>query len=187
MSCSFAVPAGRLFLQRLYAVQRGDLHARTVKLTHGAVRDWAWWRTPASSPHVGRARWPSPLGLLTTDTSSYGWGGRSNNAAPASGFFAAVHRPAHISVKEVEAITHSLLALHHQYDICDGLVDLQIDGRVAMSFINSFSARSPALNVALRWLYVLCRTLGLTLRASWRASLANIWADRLSRERDRTD
>lgn len=56
-----------------------------------------------------------------------------------------------------------------------------------MSCISSFASRSPAINVALRRLYALCRTLGLTLRASWLASLANIWAGRLSRDRDRTD
>lgn len=187
VSCSLAVPAGRLFLQRLYAAQRGHLHARTVKLTHGALRDLTWWRNLASSSHVGRALWPSRLGLLTTHASPYGWGGHWNNTVPASGFFAAVHRPSHINVKEGEAVTHSLLALHRHHAIHDGLIDLAIDSRVAMSCINSFASRSPALNAALRRLYALCRSLGLTLRASWLASLANIWADKLSRDRDRTD
>lgn len=185
--CSLEVPAGRLVLQRLYAAQRGYLHARTVKLPHGALRDLAWWRTLASSPRVGRALWPTPLGLLTTDASPYEWGGHWNNAVPASGFFAAVHRPSHINVKEVEAVTHSLLSLRRHYVIANGVVDLDIDNRVAMYCINSFASRSPALNAALRRLYALCRALGLTLRASWLDSLANWWADKLSKDCDRTD
>lgn len=187
VSCSLAVPAGRLFLQRLYAAQRGHLHARTVKLTHGPLRDLTWWRNLSSSPHVGRALWPSRLGILTTDASPYGWNAHWNGTVPASGFFSASHLPSHINVKEVEAVTHSLLAFHHHYGLRDGLIDLSIDSRVAMSCINSFASRSPALNAALRRLYAVCRTLGLTLKASWLASLANIWADRLSRDPDRTD
>lgn len=84
-------------------------------------------------------------------------------------------------------MTQSLLALHHHYAICDGVVDLRIDSKVAMFCINCLSSRSPALNAALRRLYALCPTLGLTLRASWLASLANLWADKLSRDHDRTN
>lgn len=187
VSCSPAIPAGRLFLQRLYAPPRGHLHARSVKLAHGALRDLGWWRNLAFSPHVGRALWPTPLGLLTRDASSSGWRGHWNNTVPASGFFAAVRRPSHINIKEVEAVTQSLLALRRHYAITNGVVDLNIDKKIALYCINSFASRSPALNAALRRLYALCRALGLTLRERWLSSLANWWADKLSRNRDRTD
>lgn len=56
-----------------------------------------------------------------------------------------------------------------------------------MSVINAFYTSSPALAVELQLLYRLCRSLRLTLGASWVAAVANIWADKLSRDPDRTD
>lgn len=187
VSCSLALPAGRLYLQRLYAAQKGNLHRRSVRLTHGAVRDLSWWRRLATSPDVGRALWPPTLGRLTTDASPYGWGGHWNGLVPARGFFSAAHRPLHINVKEVEAVTLSLLSLSPLCPLTNGAIDLVVDSRVALSCISAFSSRSPALTAALKRLYAVCRRLGLTLRASWIASVANLWADRLSRDRDRTD
>lgn len=52
VSCSLALPAGRLYIRRLYAAQRGDSRSRTVRLTHVALRDFArgaLWPTPAMS------------------------------------------------------------------------------------------------------------------------------------------
>lgn len=103
------------------------------------------------------------------------------------GFFSADHRPLHINVKEVEAVTQSILSLHAQFLIRDGAVDVLIDNQVAKACMNAFSSRSAPLTAALRRLYTLCRRLGITLRATWIASVDNMWADRLSRDRDRTD
>lgn len=54
VSYSLALPAGRLYLQRLYAAQRGNSHRRSVRLTHGALRDLSWWRSLRSSSQVVR-------------------------------------------------------------------------------------------------------------------------------------
>lgn len=187
VSCSLALPAGRLYLQRLYAAQKGNAHRRAVRLCHGALRDLFWWRQLTASPDVGQALWPPTLGRLTTDAPQYGWGGHWNNLVPARCFSSATHSPLHINVKEVEAVTQSILSLYPLCPIRDGAIDLVVDSRVALACINAFSSRSPAMTVALKRLYALCRTLGLTLRASWIASVANLWADKLSRDKDRTD
>lgn len=187
VSCSLALPAGRLYLQRLYAAQKGNAHRRTVRLCHGALRDLFWWRQLTASPDVGQALWPPTLGRLTTDASQYGWGGHWNYLVLARCFSSATHSPLHINVKEVEAVTQSILSLYPLCPIRDGAIDLVVDSRVALACINAFSSRSPAMTVALKRLYALCRTLGLTLRASWIASVANLWADKLSRDKDRTD
>lgn len=42
VSCSLALRAGRLYLKRLHAVQRGNSHRRSVRLTHGVLRDLSW-------------------------------------------------------------------------------------------------------------------------------------------------
>lgn len=83
-------------------------------------------------------------------------------------------------------MTQALFSVHQHCDTCNGAVDLHIDGKVAISCINSFASLSPALNAALCRLYALCRSPGPTPRASWLASLAKIWEVRLSRGRDRT-
>lgn len=56
-----------------------------------------------------------------------------------------------------------------------------------MHVINSFSSRSPALMRELRKLHAVVKKFGLTLRADWLPSVANVCADLLSRRRDRDD
>jgi len=187
VSCHFAVPAGRFHLGRLYAAQKGHSRSRLVSRAHGAIRDLIWGRQLRLGSIVGRALWRPPLGLLTTDASQYGWGRTWNGLVPARGFFSAVDRPSHINVKEVAAVRLSLLSLHAHFPIRDGELTLRIDNRVAMACINNFFSRSPRLSAELHKLHALCRSLWLSIRVSWIASVANEWADRQSRDRDRTD
>lgn len=187
VSCSLALPAGRLYLQRLYAAQRGNSHRRSVRLTHGALRDLTWWRSLRSSSDVGRPLWLPRLGVLTTDASPYGWGGHWDDEVPAKGLFAEPTRHLHINVKEIEAVTLSLLALSPHCGIAEGEVALRIDSTVALYCINSFSSRSPLLVAALRRLYAVAKRLSITISGTWVASVANIRANALSRDQDRTD
>ena len=81
----------------------------------------------------------------------------------------------------------SILSMHAHHPIRGGELLLRVKNKVAMSVINAFSTRSPALAVDLRLPYELCRSLGLTFKASWIAGVASVWADKLSRDPDRTD
>jgi len=93
----------------------------------------------------------------------------------------------HINVKEVEAVTLSLMSLGHVWDPGGGVLDLWIDNKVAKYVISNMSTRSRALHWALcRLRRVLVRH-GLCLRGSWLSSAANFRADYLSRVTDRTD
>lgn len=69
----------------------------------------------------------------------------------------------------------------------DMLLHLRVDNRVAMPVINGFTSRSPALMAELRRLHVVVAVLALTLKATWLPSVANGWADALSRMRDSSD
>lgn len=180
VSCSLALPAGRLYLQRLYAAQRGNSHRRSVRLTHGALRDLSWWRSLRSSSQVGRPLWRPCLGVSTTDASPYGWGGHWDDEVPAKGLFDEATRSLHINVKEVEAATLSLLALAPHCGISEGTVALRIDSTVALFCINIFSSRSPRLVAALRRLYAVAKRLSITISGTWVASVANLRADALS-------
>ena len=185
VSCALAVPSARFFLRRLYNAQ--GRRSGTTKLSHGAVRNLRWFSQLRSASGVGRALWESTLGQLTTEASPWGWGGHWDDTLPAAGFFSLADSNRHINVKEVCAVRFCLLAFGSQLLGRRGVLHLRVDSRVAMHVINSFSSRSPALMSELRKLHTVVRSLGVTLRATWLASVANVWADRLSRQRDKDD
>jgi len=138
-------------------------------------------------PGVGRALWPSTLGTLTTDASPYGWGGHWQHLLPAAGFFTEAQRDLHINVKEVAAVRFCLLIFRSQLLGEEGLLQLRVDNRVAMHAINGFSSRDPVLMAELRKLLEVAFLYWVALRASWLRSVANVWADTLSRQGDRDD
>jgi len=185
VSCQLALPSARFFLRRVYNCQ--SLVAPVSRLTHGAVANLAWFSKLHSEPGVGRALWPVTLGELTTDASPYGWGGHWQHLLPAAGFFTAAQRDLHINVKEVAAVRFCLLAFGSQLLGKEGLLRLRVDSRVAMHVINGFSSRSPALMAELRNLHAVAALYRVTLRASWLPSVANVWADALSRRSDPGD
>ena len=185
VSCQLAVPSARFFLRRLYDCQ--CLTGPRSRLSHGAVSDLKWFTKLNTEPGVGRALWPKTLGELTTDASPYGWGGHWHHLLPAAGFFTVAQRDLHINVKEVVAVRFCLLAFGAQLLGEEGLLRLRVDSRVAMHVINGFSSRSPALMDELRKLHAVAQRYRVTLRASWLPSVANVWADALSRQSDRHD
>lgn len=185
VSCALAVPSARFYLRRLYNAQHK--HTRTTRLCHGAVRDLGWFAALRKAPGVGRALWPSNLGQGTTDASPWGWGGHWGDLLPAAGFFSLSDQNLHINVKEVSAVRFCLMAFGDKLLGKGGVLRLRVDSRVAMHVINSFTSRSAVLMAELRKLHVVVLSLGVTLRASWLASVANVWADTLSRQGDQDD
>jgi len=185
VSCYLAIPSALFRRRRLYDVTRPKI--RVSRLSHGAARDLRWFTMLEQEPGVGRALWPSTLGTLTTDASPYGWGGHWQHLLPAAGFFSAAQRDLHINVKEVAAVRFCLLAFGSQLLGEEGLLQLRVDSRVAMHVINGFSSRSPVLMAGLRNLHEVALLYRVALRASWLPSMANVWADTLSRKGDRDD
>lgn len=185
VSCYLVIPSARFYLRRLY-----DAHCtkgRDSTLSHGAVRDLQWFAHLNTEPGIGRALWPTTLGKLTTDASPYGWGGHWQHLLPAAGFFTAAERNLHINVKKVAAVRFCLLAFGAQLLGAEGLLLLRVDSRVAMHVINGFSSRSPALMRELRKLHAVPKLYRVALRAAWLPSVANVWADSLSRQSDADD
>jgi len=87
----------------------------------------------------------------------------------------------------VAAVRFCLLAFGSQLLGEEGLLQLRVDSRVAMHVINGFSSRSPVLMAGLRNLHEVALLYRVALRASWLPSMANVWADTLSRKGDRDD
>lgn len=185
VSCSLAIPSARFYLRRLYDAQ--TRRTGTTLLSHGAVRDLQWFTRLRREPGVGRALWPTEVGVLTTDASPWGWGGHWGDLLPAAGFFSLQHRSLHINVKELVAVRFCLLAFGPQLAGKLGVLRLRVDSRVAMHVVNSFSSRSPVIMQELRKLHDVMQRLGISIEASWLASVANVWADALSRRTDSDD
>eukprot|EP00170_Pyropia_yezoensis_P003836 contig_16033_g3847 len=206
VSCSLAIPSARFFLRSLYNAQGGldragpsdglmavracgpaRRRSGCARLTHGALDDLRWFSGIATEPGVGRALWQPDAGVLTTDASPYGWGGHLGRLLPAAGFFTLAEREQHINLKEVAAVRLCLQSFGRGLLQPGGLLRVRVDNRVAMHVINGFTSRSPALMAELRRLHVVVESLGVSLKASWLPSVANVWADTLSRMRDRAD
>eukprot|EP00170_Pyropia_yezoensis_P004852 contig_19736_g4866 len=204
VSCSLAIPSARFFFRRLYDAQGGLDRAGPsdsptavsasgpprrrsgyARLAHGALDDLRWFSGLGTEPGVGRALWQPHAGFLTTDASPYGWGGHLGSLLPAAGFFTLADREQHINLKEVAAVRLCLQSFGRDLIRPGGLLRVRVDNRVAMHVINGFTSRSPALMAELRRLHVVVASLGVSLKASWLPSVANVWADTLSRMRDR--
>jgi len=185
VSCGLAVPSARFYLRRLNNAQ--TRRTGTARLCHGAVKDLGWFSRLRRELGVGRALWPSTVGERTTDASPWGWGGHWEDLLPAAGFFTMAQRSLHINVKEVCAVRFCLLAFGKQLADRLGVLRLRVDSRVAMHGVNSFTSRSATLMTELRKLHEVVQLLGVTLEASWLASVANAWADALSRQNDSDD
>lgn len=206
VSCSLAIPSARFFLRRLYDAQGGLERAGSsarlaapwgvgasrrrrgfARLEHGAMDDLRWFANLRTEPGVGRALWQPDAGILTTDASPYGWGGYLGRLLPAAGFFTLSEQQQHINIKEVAAVRICLTAFGRDLLRRGGLLRVKVDNRVAINVINGFTSRSHALMAELRRLHVVVASLGVTLEASWLPSVASVWADALSRMRDRAD
>lgn len=187
VSTLLAVPLAQLHLRALYDALRSAARRRDVQLDALALRDSAWWRDLAKGSSVGRALWPTPpAGEVTTDASPYGWGATFQRLVPARGFFRPAMRDAHINLKERAAVRWGVQSFSHLFWPGATLAG-RTDSRVTMGVLNAMCSRSPRPMEDVRRLHDTLHTPGLRVTATWLRSLASAFADRLSRDRDRTD
>lgn len=187
VSTLLAVPLAQLHLRVLYDALRSAARRRDVQLDALALRDSAWWRDLAKGSSVGRALWPTPpAGEVTTDASPYGWGATFQRLVPARGFFRPAMRVAHINLKERAAVRWAVQSFSHLF-WPGATLAVRTDLRVTMGVLNAMCSRSPRLMEDVRRLHDTLHTTDLRVTATWLRSLASAFADRLSRDRDRTD
>jgi len=180
-SCALAVPMSRMRLRSLFDGLT-CFRARS-RLPSRALSDLLWWSELGSAVAVGRALFQPPVTMeLDTDASSYGWGAVRDGLTPARGFFSLAMRHLHINHKELLAIRYALESFPAATG--PGVVRVRTDSRVVHGIINAMSSRSPRLMAEVRDLHQLLKSRDLSLESSWLASVENVWADRLSRDRD---
>jgi len=187
VSTLLAVPLARYHLRSLYNALAGRGRRRDARLDAQGLRDLRWWSALASATGVGRALWdPTSAGEVTTDASPYGWGATYQRLVPTRGLFAPALADAHINLKELTAVRFAVQSYSHLFPP-GAVLDVRTDSRVTMAVLNAICSRSFRLMAEVHLLHATLAGLGVQVRASWLPSLANVAADRLSRDADRTD
>jgi len=187
-STYLAVPSCRLYLREVHDCVAEALRSprRRGRLSHQGLRDLLWWCDLPTNASVGRPIWqPAPTASLFTDANQGGWGGVWANHATARGLFDTEEGPLHINKKEVLA---AILSLESFAEAARGAqIDLAMDSLVSVHVINNWTSRSPDLMALLRRLRALTEALGVSLATRHIPGVLNVWADRLSRQRDAAD
>ena len=123
---------------------------------------------------------------METDASTVGWGAVFDGVTLARGFHGLHRRSMHINPLELGAVRQALQSFRHLLADRETVIRLKMDSTVAIGAINSGTSSSPAMMDELRPLQSVTSAMGIDLRPEHLRSALNIWADRLSRERDST-
>lgn len=181
-----AIAPARYYLRELHEVvgQRTSW-AGQVRLTKQLKRDLLWWKDVPSSSNGRSIFSPVETAYLHCDSSSFGWGGVLNEHLEARGYWYGPDRDQHITWKELKAVRLTVETFLEQ--LRGRFVLLHEDNMAVVSVLTHLTSRSPAMMAELRKLFFLLDSNDIRLRPRYINTAANIWADRLSRERDMSD
>ena len=180
-----AIPAARFYLRELHnVVSTRASWGNSVRVTKQLHRDLEWWSAVPQRQN-GRSIWqPIETAYMHVDSSDFGWGAVLNDHKEARGFWYE-DRVQHITFKELKAVRYAVMSFLPL--LAGRQVLLHEDNQAVVSVLTHLTSRSPAMMAELRKLWFLLDTNNIHLRPRYIRSAANIWADRLSRERDTSD
>jgi hypothetical protein len=161
-------------------------------LSHQSIRDLQMWRKLASTETDGRPIRPPPTnGIMHTDAADVGFGRtldvEGNPGDPGQwqgqGIWEWKDRAECISVRELKAIFMVLMETLGERVKKEGvyLLRLYIDNSSVVHVTNAFVASSKPMMRELRRLKKVLDELGLQIFSEWIPSVANKFADALSR------
>ena len=180
-----AIPAARFYLRELHDVaDTRKSWSHSVKMTRQLKRDLEWWAAVPTQKNSAPIWRPVETAYMHCDSSSFGWGAVLNNSVEARGFWQGPDRQ-HITWKELKAVR--LAVESFLKELRGRRLVLHEDNQAVVAVLTSLTSRSPAMMSELRKLFYLIDTNEIYIRPLYIRSAANIWADRLSRELDRSD
>jgi len=187
MSTAFALPMALFHLRRLYQCIGSTQPSWDARPPEGARHDLAWWASLEAPGKVGGLLWQEVMRVeLTTDACLSGWGAVMNRRLPARGLFGPERAAEPINLKELVAVRMAIESFPAA--IARGeLIRVRCDNMVVVVVLNAMVSRSAALMVELLRTVSLLSRLGCRLGASWLPTAENVWADKLSWDRDATD
>ena len=181
-----AIPAARFYLRELHnVVSSKTTWSASVKMTKQLRRDLQWW-TAVPTQNNGRSMFkPLETAYLHCDSSAFGWGAVLNDCVEARGFWDQYDLPQHITWKELKAVRLAVLSFLPQ--LRGRRVLLHEDNQAVIGVLTHLTSKSPQMMNELRKLWFLLDNNDIQLRTRYIRSAANIWADSLSRQTDRSD
>lgn len=181
-----AVPAARFYLRELHnVVGTRRSWSSKVKLTPQLLRDLAWWKEVPTQNNGRSIYRPIETSYLHVDSSDFGWGAVINGESTARGFWYESDKLNHITFKELKAVRYAVESFLPQLQ--GRHVRLHEDNQAVVSVLTHLTTRSSKMMSELRKLWELLDNNDVTLHPRYIRSAANVWADRLSRERDHAD
>lgn len=181
-----AIPQARYYLRELHDVVSTKCSwSGRVRMTKQLRRDLLWWTSVPSCANGQSIFKPVETAYLHCDSSSFGWGGVLNEHLEARGFWYGADKQQHITWKELKAVR---LTVETFLPLLRGRrVLLHEDNQAVVAVLTHLTSRSPVMMTELRKLHFLLDTNSITVRPQYIRTTANVWADRLSRELDRSD
>ncbi len=186
-SAMLAVPPARFYLRELHTVMAAQRSWEgNVRLSRQALRDLKWWcDIPEKWTSRSIFRAPETAYLHCDASGLVGWGGVLNGLRPARGEWRPHQRRWHITLKELKAVRFTVETFIAE--LRGRRVLLWEDNQAVVAVLTGLTSRSAPMMAELRKLWWLLDTNDISLRAKYIRSAANVWADRLSRQRDYTD
>ena len=139
-----------------------------------------WWIScPKNLP-------PKPLNLfspdiiITTDSSSDGWGAFTSEDEEGSGFWSEAESEIHNNILETRAVLFSFQSLFKNLN--NKSILIRSDNSNTVSYINNQGGRSQIINDIIFELYDFCISRNFRIEAAFLAGKKNVRADALSRQ-----
>lgn len=202
VSLSLAMPWARFYTRALYwdmsSRQPRDPRGR-IRLSHQSIRDLRRWKQLSTSELAGRPMTPpSATAALHTDAADVGYGGTLNvsDLRPglpgqwnAQGIWSWRDRAESISYRELKAIRLILTGSLGSQLLHRGHRDLllHVDNQAVVHITNALVSASRPMMRELRRLKSVLDRHGFHIRSEWIPSVANKFADGLSRRFFRGD
>jgi len=202
VSLTLGMPWARFYTRSLYwdmsSGRRRDSRGR-MRLSHQSLRDLKKWKDLSKQELQGRPIFPStPTAAMHTDAADVGYGGTLNaeDLSPgvdgnwrAQGILNWRDRAESISYRELKAIRLLLQGSLGKNVLDQGHKDLllHVENQGVVHITNSFVSTSRPMMRELRKLKVVLDLLGILIRTGWIPSVANKFADGLSRRFPRGD
>lgn len=187
ISLRLALQQVRTYTRSLYdALASKQSWQADVKLSRQALDDLQFF-VDIDHTWNGLAVWkPPPTMEIHTDASDHGWGAVLNNVVPARGFFNDEQLKVHITEKELRAVWLGLQYFNvHLKDVRS--LRLITDNQVVQSVVNKGVSKSHRLMTLIRKIQAFSRRRNLLIQAHYIPSAENVFADELSRAKDKTD
>jgi Reverse transcriptase (RNA-dependent DNA polymerase) len=206
VSLSLAMPFARFYTRAIYwdlsgnkkATSRASRENKRCRLSHQTLRDLRFWKRVTSKEKEGRPIRPTlPEMSLHTDAADLGFGGTlgpkgqpgERGLWESQGVWGWEDRAAHITYRELKAVRLLLMGNLGQRVKDAGATKLLLhcDNAAVVHITNAMVSASRPMMRELRLLKRLLDSMGVTIDSQWLPSVANRFADSLSRRFPRDD